>query len=171
MSYNGLKINEVRIEEYNISWSKKFLSEKALLLNVLDNKIKSIEHIGSTSIPEMPAKPIIDILIGINKYKDFKKLIRPLENAGYVFHREPRRYEAFFLKKTKDDRTTHHLKVVKFNGTNWRKYILFKERLINNKKYFNQYKKLKLDLSIKFKEDRKQYTLSKNELLKKLLEK
>ncbi len=119
----------------------------------------------------MPAKPIIDILVGENRYKDFKKLIKPLKSVGYYFHREPRRYQVLFLKKINGEATSHHLKIVKFNGKSWRDYLKFRDTLNSDRKLFNNYKKLKISLSNHYPNDRKKYTTGKQELIKNTLRK
>lgn len=98
MSQLGLQYDEVKLEKHTSAWSKDFLKDKENIENVCPADILHIEHVGSTSVPGMPAKPIIDILVGINRYSDYKKLIKPLSKIGYQFYREPRRYQALFLK-------------------------------------------------------------------------
>lgn len=170
MRPEGLYYSEVKLEMNHPEWVKNFLSEKEDFDNLKISFIKQIEHVGSTSIPGLSAKPIIDILLGIEKYKNYKKLIKQLDSLGYKFHREPRRYQALFLKTDAKGRTTHHLKVVKYAGKSWRDYLKFKDNILHDKKLANEYKKLKLELAKKYADDRKSYTSKKGEFIQKILE-
>ncbi len=165
----GLKRNEVKIENYNPSWPKYFSEEARSIFAVLDAHNTTIEHVGSTAVTGMVAKPIIDILLGVERYNDYLKLIKPLRKIGYEFYREPRRYQALFLKKSPDGLTTHHLKVVKYQGKHWWKYIKFRDSLRIDKRLFNSYKKLKLNLLTNTTLDRKMYTAGKVNFIKNCL--
>ena len=169
MTKLGLKFDEVKLEKYNSTWSKNFLVEKKSIEDLNLSSISQVEHVGSTAIPGMVAKPIIDIIVGIERYSDYKKLIKPLSRIGYHFYREPRRYQAIFLKKLPNDQTTHHLKVVKYDGKSWREYIKFREALKSDEKLFNEYKQLKLALSKVTAIDRKTYTAGKHGLIQRII--
>jgi GrpB-like predicted nucleotidyltransferase (UPF0157 family) len=168
MSRLGLERDEVKLQEYDSSWQKEFMGEEQKIKSLNARGLITVEHVGSTAVPGMLAKPIIDILIGIDKYKDFKKLIKPLETIGYVFYREPRRYQALFLKKSKKGLATHHLKVVKYKGKSWSEYIRFRDTLRTNKKLLNKYRQLKQSL-VKNNLDRKAYTQGKIKLIQEIL--
>ncbi len=170
MSQLGLKYDEVKLEEYTSVWTKDFSKEKEKIEELNIENSLHVEHVGSTAVPGMPAKPIIDILVGIDRYSDYKKLIKPLSKIGYHFYREPRRYQALFLKKLPDNKTTHHLKVVRYKGKSWRDYLNFREVLRNDKKLFHEYKQLKLSLCKVPATDRKTYTAGKQKLIQKSLE-
>jgi GrpB-like predicted nucleotidyltransferase (UPF0157 family) len=171
MSQLGLQFDEVKLEEYRSDWLEDFRREKDLIEGLKLNYTVYTEHVGSTAVEGMCAKPIIDILVGVKRYCDYKQLIKPFSKIGYVFHREPRRYQALFLKKLPDGRTTHHLKVVRYKGKSWNEYIKFREELRGNKFLFNKYKKLKMLLSAKFSLDRKLYTAGKQQIISQSLQK
>jgi GrpB-like predicted nucleotidyltransferase (UPF0157 family) len=166
----GLRFDEVKLEEYRNEWLENFCDEKELIEGLKLNYKVYVEHVGSTAVPGMCAKPIIDILVGVKRYSDYKQLIKPFSKIGYVFHREPRRYQALFLKESLDGKTTHHLKVVRYKGKSWRDYIKFRDELRSSKKLFNAYRKLKILLSKKFSQDRKLYTSGKQLIIKQSLQ-
>jgi GrpB-like predicted nucleotidyltransferase (UPF0157 family) len=170
MSQLGLQYDEVKLEKHTSAWSKDFSREKEKIEKLNIKNLLYVEHVGSTAVPGMVAKPIIDILVGINRYSDYKKLIKPLSKIGYHFYREPRRYQALFLKKSIDGKTTHHLKVVRYVGKSWRDYLKFRDALRSNKKLFDEYKQLKISLSNVQAIDRKTYTAGKQKLIQKSLE-
>ena len=75
----------VIVEEYNLDWIDRFLREKESLLGALSSNIIDLEHIGSTSIFDLAAKPIIDILIGVKTLGDAEKCISILEKMNYQY--------------------------------------------------------------------------------------
>lgn len=164
-----IKMNEVKVISFQHDWFSLFEKEKTGIEKINIPCVKSIDHVGSTSIKNMPAKPIVDILIGIDKFSNYKTLVCPLENFGYTFHSIPRNGQAFFFKEDKSGHVLCHLKIVRYNGDNWNKYQKFKEILNNNKRVFNEYKKLKLLLAKNNSSDRNRYTSLKQDFIKEIL--
>lgn len=81
-----MSTEDIHIEPYDLEWPKKFADEVHALRRVLDkNQIVSVEHVGSTAIVGLSAKPIIDILIGVKSLLDAKKFIPILEKLGYSY--------------------------------------------------------------------------------------
>ena len=78
----GLKVGTVRLEDYNPEWKNSFELEKIVLSNIFKDIALSIEHVGSTSIEGLSAKPIIDMLVIIKTFSDF-------ETVRYYFEKEP----------------------------------------------------------------------------------
>ncbi|MDR2599193.1 MAG: GrpB family protein [Oscillospiraceae bacterium] len=143
------------ISEYNGIWLKQFLEIDKILRQNL-SKIKTIEHVGSTAIIGMYAKPIIDIIIVINNENDFDIIKNELEFTGYFHNGDqgiPGR-EAFKRKENLDnnilDNFAHHLYVCTYENSEFKRHILFRD-------YLNKYK-----------EARDQYNNIKHEILKKV---
>jgi len=95
---------KVILEDYNPSWPKLYEQEKELILITCGDKIHSIEHIGSTSVPGLGAKPIIDILLGVTELQHIIDLIPAIESLGYKYrsdfeHTMP--YRRYFSKPDK----------------------------------------------------------------------
>ncbi len=166
----GLTRGEVKILPHQSSWAVLFQTEKQKLCSIESTYVVAIEHIGSTSVPGLPAKPIVDVMIGIKKFSDFKKLVQPLKRIGYKFHSVPRAGQAFFFKEDEFGMATCHLKVVRYKGTNWNNYLKFRDALRGSNKYRAFYSKLKLELADRFKNDRNSYTSLKNNFIQKVLE-
>ncbi|WP_318292529.1 GrpB family protein [Peribacillus frigoritolerans] len=80
----------VKIEEYNPDWVSEFQQEKARILEVLKNDSLCVEHIGSTSVMGLGAKPILDIMAGVQHLAEVDMFIEPLKSIGYEFvpHKE-----------------------------------------------------------------------------------
>lgn len=163
----GLKKGTVKVLPHQPVWHSNFEKEKELILSIKSKHIKDVKHVGSTSIPNMPAKPIIDIIIGIDNFYNASKLIKSLAKIGYEFRLKPRKCQLLFVKK-EGDLETHYLKIFRYKGNYWNKCLKFKETLIHNKKAFEQYKKIKLELEKNCGDDRTEYTKNKNILLRKI---
>lgn len=155
---------------HKATWHSDFEKEKRLILALQNKYIRAVEHVGSTSVPGMPAKPIIDIIVGIDTYRNKGKLVRDLSSIGYDFRLEPRRYQSLFIK-VKGERITHHLKVLRYKGVWWKEYMTFKGQLLHDKKSFESYRNIKLRLGKEFSDDRKAYTRAKSESIKAILAK
>lgn len=122
----------VFIEEYTSDWVKQFQEEREILKGIVGEKVIAIEHIGSTSVEGLGAKPILDIAIGVNDLEVVSEFIEPLKQIGYefVYHKEfPERR---FFRKGQWRAGTHHLHIYKFQGEHWDNQILFRNYLRNN---------------------------------------
>ncbi len=168
----GLKRGTVKLASHHKEWAKLFKKEKRLLLKTFGKKIINIQHIGSTAIFGVPAKPIIDIEISILSLDRLYvlKFVRPLKKLGYSYmHKFPTRH--FFAKGPEENRT-HHLSLVKASSKKGLKEtVLFRDYLKNNAGARKEYIKLKQKLVKKFASDRKSYTLGKEKFIKKILKK
>lgn len=102
-----MKNSHEQIMDYQESWKEKFQSEKNFLEEKLSDLILFVDHIGSTSIPELSSKPIIDIAVMLDKYEDREKLLKPLEELGCVM-KVPGNERDFY---TKGDPIEFHVSV------------------------------------------------------------
>lgn len=162
----GLQSGKVRLLAYNPEWVKIFKKEEKTLRKAINNIVVNIQHVGSTAIPGIPAKPIIDILAGVSSIKDVKKCIKPFEKAGYKYKGEERPDEYLFIKDP-----IFCLHMTKFNNKTWNSYISFRNQLRTNEKLANEYKNLKLKLEKKFANDRASYTSGKAKFIEAAVKK
>ena len=108
---------EINIEEYDPNWPQMFENEKINLMTILPpGIIKRIEHFGSTSVPGLSAKPVIDMLIEVSSLVETKRKIVPvLESLGYdyfcrpTFGNDTPPFYAWFIKRDKNGNGTHHI--------------------------------------------------------------
>lgn len=168
----GLKRGSVELREYSEEWPRLFEHEKQLLTKALGDSILGVEHVGSTAIPGIPAKPILDIKMGISTLDDasIDDLIAPLAELGYE-HIPERSFpdRRLFVKGSEDNRT-HHLSVVEMgNPTGWENPILFRDYLRRNAKAREEYAALKRKLAAAHAEDRAQYTDSKGQFIQAVI--
>lgn len=168
----GLKRGTVKLSESQFNeWQDEYEKEKKILLNKIGNHISEIHHIGSTSIPNLMAKPIIDIIAVIDKLDDYKQLIEPLEELGYHFMPDrvfEIRDRVFFPKGPESNRT-HHLSLVVKTSPQYIDNLLFRDYLRTNEHARMEYQALKQKLSKKYADDRESYTEAKSDLIAKLL--
>lgn len=166
----GLKRYTVKVVPYNPKWAKFFWEEKKRLISLLGDTIIDVQHIGSTAIPGIPAKPIIDIAVAVPAVsrKEIGKYIDPLKKLNYEYMREDRPREHLFVKGGEEKRVCY-LHMVKFNSKAWKNYLLFRNHLRAHKKTAAEYANLKLELAKKFPGDRKLYTDGKDKFIQRVL--
>ena len=142
----GLKNNEVRLIEYSPKWKDEFKRSKNLILAHTHIQENRIEHIGSTSIIGMSAKPIIDIVIGVDDLEKVDKtLFKELENAGF-FRLKVNRPNEIVLAKFLDESykvKTHFIHLVEYKKDLWHNLIFFRDYLNNNKEDREKYLDIK----------------------------
>jgi GrpB-like predicted nucleotidyltransferase (UPF0157 family) len=151
------------IEEYKARWIKNFNEIRDVLSETLQNLHISIEHIGSTSVPNLAAKPIIDIDIIVDNYQAFNGLKLRLESIGYfhagdqgIENREVFKRDTLFNHNVLDD-ILHPLYVCPIDSEELKKHILFRDFLRENSDARTEYQKLKYEIAEEANQDRKKY--------------
>ena len=165
----GLPSGKVKIVPYSELWKKAFEDEEKILWNVIGEWVIDIQHIGSTSIPGLASKPIIDIAAFVESLIIGEECIEPLEQVGYEYRHDagvPGRH--FFAKGSKDNRT-HFLHIEEINGELWKNHILFRDYLRKHKEAVIEYEELKIKLAKKYENDRDTYTTEKDGFIKRIL--
>ena len=164
----GLKRGVVKVVRYDPGWPKEFQKEKKRLKGLLGRTARVIEHVGSTSIPGMPAKPILDIQLAVASFQVVPGLRAVLERHGYIYRGSAFRGQRLFVKGP-EARRTHHLHVMISNSKVWKKAILFRDYLIKDRASFDGYVQLKQGLARKFPSNRGSYTNGKTAFVKKVV--
>ncbi|MDE1924958.1 MAG: GrpB family protein [Patescibacteria group bacterium] len=167
MSTLGLKRGTVKLRFYSKLWSSEFEKERQCLLNRLGNLAVDVQHIGSTSVPGLTAKPILDMAIGVRRFKDARKLAKPLRELGYNFDR-PFQHQLFFAKGS-DAKRTHYVHVMRYNGAKWKSDALFGEYLRNHPVRACAYAALKVKLAKQHADERQKYSDGKDSFIKETL--
>lgn len=162
---------EISIVPYNPKWPSLFEKEAAFLRSKLPSKlIKRIEHFGSTSIPGLLAKPIIDILVEVSSLEETKKQIVPiLKSEGYEYFWRPTigdqaPFYAWFIKRNSNGKRTHHIHMVEADSDLWDR-IYFRDYLKEFPDEAKHYDELKRSLSEKYPNDRVAYTKEKTDYI------
>ena len=161
----------ITLVPYNPLWPKLFEEEKAKLQQILGSIALHIEHIGSTAIPSICAKPVIDILIGVTDLSQFSNHhIIKIEKLGYryisIFESElPNR--RYFQKNDESGNRTHQIHLVHYPSAWWEKHVLFKKYLCNHSDLAKEYELHKLTLAKQF-NDTLSYANAKTEFCQKI---
>ncbi|MCO7223533.1 GrpB family protein [Pleionea sp. CnH1-48] len=159
----------IELSPYNTNWPKQFEQEKAFLSPLLAPWIGgSIEHVGSTSVPGLTAKPIIDIMVGVTSLAASKEAIEVLTQNGYCYYPYKPDVMHWFCKPS-DAFRTHHLHLIPFDSELWHQRLLFRDRLRNHPELANEYQTLKIKLAEQYRDDREAYTQKKWPFIKEVL--
>jgi GrpB-like predicted nucleotidyltransferase (UPF0157 family) len=151
------------LEKYKSSWIQDFTDIEKLIDEALVNLNISIEHIGSTSVPELAAKPIIDIDIVFDTNVEFTDIKLRLQNVGYVHagNQGIENREVFKRAKLLNhkilDSITHHLYVCPIESQERKKHLLFRDFLRANADARIEYQKLKYEIAEEANHDKKKY--------------
>jgi GrpB-like predicted nucleotidyltransferase (UPF0157 family) len=151
------------IAAYSPEWPREFDRERAALAAALAPLPVHIEHIGSTSVPGMSAKPIIDIMLGAPSLEEVEARMATIEQLGYEHLPEMRELmpdNRFFAKPATLPRR-FHLHAVEYDGEFWRDHIAFRDMLREDSQLAAQYVALKSRLAREFKLQPKRYTDAK----------
>lgn len=159
---------KVTITEYSPVWRELFEQEKNLLEGIVEEAVGIIEHVGSTSVVGLAAKPIIDIMIGLRDFSVANNLVPEIEALGYAYVPEyedvmpDRRY----FKKLADGTSTHHIHMVEMGGEFWRRHLLFRDFLRANPDVATEYAVLKKRLAQLEWNDKDEYTDAKTAFIR-----
>jgi GrpB-like predicted nucleotidyltransferase (UPF0157 family) len=165
----GLHRAIVRIVPYHPKWAEYFRKEKELLVKIMGEKALEIRHIGSTSIVGMPAKPILDILVGVQTLAAVELFVEDLNQIGYEDRGNGDEPGRRYFVKGGEEKRTHHLNFGELDGSFWTRHVLFRDYLEKHPDAAKQYSTLKQDLAYRFPNDRKAYTTGKEEFVRSTL--
>jgi GrpB-like predicted nucleotidyltransferase (UPF0157 family) len=126
----GLKHNVNFLVDYDPLWESAFVDEKEGIAKALGAILKGIEHYGSTAVPGMRAKPILDILVGVNPVDEWEKCKGPLESLGYDYAANAGVPGHFIFGRGRDfTERTHLVHVVEYLGEEWRVGLALRDAL------------------------------------------
>jgi GrpB-like predicted nucleotidyltransferase (UPF0157 family) len=165
----GLTPGTVKLRHYTALWRNRFRTEDRRLKRYTSGSRYLLEHIGSTAIQGLDAKPIIDMAMMIPSLHRLPLWVKKIEMAGYTYKGEyglPGRH--FFIR---GNPVTHHLHLVSKGSEHWPRWILFRDYLRANPDEAQKYNTLKKALAKKYRHNREAYTRAKTPLVNQLLEK
>lgn len=159
----------ILIEPYSEEWPRRFAEERALLEGALHPWLAGpIEHVGSTAVPGLAAKPVIDIMAGVHSLEASRPALAALEPLGYL-HAPYRAEVMHWLCKPGAEVRTHHLHLVPVGSSRWNDAIAFRDRLRSDRALADAYAALKRDLARKHPNDREAYTEAKRPFIEMVL--
>ena len=159
----------VVVEPYDEGWKQNFIDIKAELLDALGELALRIEHVGSTSVPGLSAKPIIDIDIVIKDYSVFDEVVSALGKIGYrhegnlgIAGREAFKYDG------KEHLKRHHLYVCPEDSPELKRHIAFRDYLLSNPKAVSEYSRIKQEGAALYPYDIEKYIAHKSPVIERI---
>lgn len=155
-------------EKYSAQWPTLYKQEAAAIFEKCSGRIIRIEHIGSTSLPGMLAKPILDILVEVNA-GDLKSITSQMEKLNYTSKGEHGiAGRSYFSKSIVDSPLAYHVHCFEEENPEIEKHLAFRKYLLSHRNIFDQYLELKEAILLNTKVTRRSYQDLKNEFLRKI---
>lgn len=165
----GIEKRDIRIVDYDPRWENKYREHAAIIRDTLGERIIQLEHVGSTSVPGLAAKPIIDIDVVVSDSSDEASYLPALETAGYVLRvREPDWHEHRMLRTPELD---VHVHVFSPGSSEVARHLIFRDRLRTHAEDRQDYEMVKRRLAAEDWEDMNAYARAKTEVVERILEK
>jgi GrpB-like predicted nucleotidyltransferase (UPF0157 family) len=163
----GVEKCEIKIVDYDPDWPKKFETHAKIITGALGGSALRIEHVGSTSVPGLVAKPIIDILVVVPDSADESAYLPRLEAAGYVLRvREPDWNEHRMFRAPEKD---VHIHIYSARCPEIERNLTFRDRLRRNIEDCRRYEQTKRELAAKEWSDMNAYADAKTEIIESII--
>ena len=167
MSKQGLRSGEVEVVPYDPAWDEKYSKEAQMLWNAIGNRVADIQHIGSTAIKGMSAKPIIDIAVAVEVIDIAPSLTQSLKAIGYDNRGKWGGIEGHYFFRKGNPRE-YFLHVFEKQSDFWRRRLAFRDYLIAHKDVALAYQTLKMNLAALYPDDRGAYTCNKKAFVEEI---
>jgi len=161
--------------DYDPAWPILYEAEKQRILKAIGNKVLAIEHIGSTAVPNLWSKPIIDMMAGVLCSTDAEDCVRLLQSLDYLdVTPQPGELDWHYClgKKYAGEAASlqnYHLHLVRFMSDHWKKHLLFRDFLRNHPEVAQEYRELKRQLAAEYGSDRVGYTAAKTRFIESVI--
>ena len=165
----GLARGKVQLEQYEPEWKTLFEREAALLRSAMGVAAQDIEHVGSTAIENMPAKPIIDLVVVVGSLKEAGAWIPTIEALGYEHRPNDTVADRLFFAKGPASQRTHHLSLTESRSKFYAEKLLFRDYLRSHRQAFEEYLELKQQLAQRYAKDRNSYTEGKRSFVEQII--
>jgi len=157
----GLERGRARVVPYDPRWPALFEDIAAEIRRTGGNRILTVEHVGSTSVPGLAAKPILDLMIGVRDFEAARLLVPDLAILGFEFRPDEETPDRHYFRRLDGERRTHHLSLAEPTSRFYRNTIAFRDALRAEPDLAKAYEALKLDLARRFPRDRESYLYGK----------
>jgi GrpB-like predicted nucleotidyltransferase (UPF0157 family) len=164
-------MSSVIVSAYSTEWPNLFCAVRAELLPVFAPTVVEVEHIGSTSVPGLVAKPVIDVLLGAHSLLDIESKISLLNELGYQYVSKYERelpMRRYFVKSSATSLRIH-LHAVQLDSKLWQNHLTFRDALRTDANLRARYQSLKLHLAQVFGDDKSAYTAAKDPFIQSVL--
>ena len=165
----GLTYGTVVIVPYREVWQTLFDLEREAIRRQLGPLTLDIQHVGSTAVPELAAKPILDIAVAIESMAMIRNVADCLTAGGYIDRGKTDNGDYLLVKESEPAVRTVHIHIVEFVSREWRNYIRFRDMLRHDERIRQAYVELKHRLASCYSNDRKLYTAGKDDFITRVL--
>lgn len=164
----GLSRGTVELRAHRPEWHAVYASEADRLRELLGDRLCGVEHVGSTAVEGLPAKPVVDVLGLVADLETARELVVPLADAGYA-HRHGDVSGRVFLAKGPPANRTHYLSLVPVGGRVHREQVAFRDYLRDHPGTAARYARLKWELAARYPQARESYTAAKEPFIEEVL--
>lgn len=164
---HGLRRGFVVLVDHETAWEDNAKETIAFLKAQLGDAVVDAQHIGSTAIRHIKAKPIVDIVVGVKEFSAIRARLSILHGNG-IIHRpnnDMPEYMMFVMGDMQNEIRTHHIHVVPYNGEEWCNQLNFRDYMNAHPEAAKEYEALKLKLYEEYSENRAAYTKAKEEYI------
>lgn len=166
----GLKRHTVHVVEHAPDWHSLFENEADAIRHAGWSLILDVQHVGSTAVFGLPAKPVLDIAVAVGTSGDIPELAKRLTAIGYIDRGDGGRDGGHLLVRDSEPEVrTVHLHIVEQTDRQWRHYVAFRDILRRDAAIREMYGEFKKQLAAMYPNDRQHYTDSKNEFIQSML--
>lgn len=165
----GLRRGTVQLAPYAEQWAQLFAVEQAHIRAALNELVLDIQHVGSTAVPGLCAKPILDIAVAVRSLADVAACVAPLAQLGYAYLGDKPSTSGHFFAKGDDSNRTHYLHFVAHDNPQWTDFLRFRDRLRADPAARDEYARLKQRLAARYAADRASYTQQKEAFVRRIL--
>ena len=166
----GLRRHTVRVVDHDPGWADLAAEACRRVRRAAGGIVVDVQHVGSTAVPGLPAKPILDLAAAVAASDAIPELVEKLTMLGYIYRGDGEDSGGhLFVWESSPDVRTIHLHVVELSDDQWGDYLRFRDLLRQDPEVRRRYAELKQELHAKFPKDRKSYTDSKHEFIREIL--
>jgi len=161
----------VILVDYDPEWPRRFETERDRLAAALGQTIEAIEHIGSTAVPGLPSKPVIDLMMGVKDVRSADALVPRVEALDYEYVPEFESIlpERRFFRQGPPERRRFHLHLVPRRSDFWEAHLRFRDFLRRKPEIAERYHRLKVELAARFPDDSQAYSEAKTPFIEDVL--
>ena len=165
----GLQRGSVRLVPYTSAWATLFEVERARLYAALHPHVLDIQHIGSTAVPGLAAKPLLDLGIAVADESIVSVCIPRITTLGYTFRGYRGADQGYFFDIGPEHQLTHYLHMLLISDSGWWNYLRFRDHLRARPAARDAYQRLKQDLATEYAADRAAYSAAKTVFIQQIL--
>ncbi len=158
-------ITEVHLVEHDPQWPMEFEAEAERLEGLLGERAVGIHHIGSTAVPGLDAKPVVDLMVEVSDLREVQQMTDVFEEAGYEVLGENGIPGRHFITRNEEGERTHDVNIFESGHDEITRMILFRDRMRENPDEATAYSELKNKLASMYKNDPIRYTQGKSDFI------